>query len=224
MSMATITNFTALKPLLFLTAIILTILAAQHNSAAQTRTHDFRKTRWGMSPAQVKLTENSVPAGEGAVPPYDLVFTYNGKLGGLDAEIGYMFTGDKLVLGGYAFTTQYDDPAQYVKNYETVKALLTEEYGAPALEDAYWKDEASQTEPEGYGKAVTEGTLLLQAAWREPGTEIFLTLEGKSGQTVLSALYYSTELNPRVEERRLQQELKEFSEPVPAKPGNTQPK
>lgn len=224
MSMTANINITALKPLLVLTAIILTFLAAQHGAQAQTRTHDFRKTRWGMSPAQVKLTENSVPAGEGAVPPYDLVFTYNGKLGELDAEIGYMFTDEKLVLGGYAFTTRYDDPAQYVKNYETVKAMLTEEYGAPALEDAYWKDDASQTEPEGYGKAVTEGALLLQAAWREPGTEIFLTLEGKSGQTVLSALYYSSELNPRVEERRLQQELKDFSEPVPEQPADPQPK
>ncbi|MGE0370247.1 MAG: hypothetical protein AB7P53_14920, partial [Candidatus Dadabacteria bacterium] len=59
-------NITALKPLLVLAAIILTFLAAQHGAQAQTRTHDFRKTRWGMSPAQVKLTENSVPAGEGA--------------------------------------------------------------------------------------------------------------------------------------------------------------
>ncbi|MCC6712998.1 MAG: hypothetical protein IT344_06505 [Candidatus Dadabacteria bacterium] len=218
------TKLTALKPLLFLTAVILTLLAARHDAPAQTRTHDFRKTRWGMSPAQVKLTENSIPTGEGPVPPYDFALTYNGKLGELDAEIGYMFTDDKLVLGGYAVTVQYDDPAQYAKNYETVKAALTEEYGAPALEDAYWKDDASQTGPEGYGKAVAEGALLLQAAWREPGTEIFLTLEGKSGQTVLSALYYSTELNPRVEERRLQQELKEFSEPAPGEPGDTQPK
>ena len=223
-SMAANINITALKPLLFLTALILTLLAAQYDAPAQTRTHDFRKTRWGMSPAQVKLTENSVPTGEGPLPPYDLAFTYNGKLGGLDAEIGYMFTDDELVLGGYAVTAQYDDPAQYVRNYETVKAMLTEEYGAPAIEDAYWKDEASQTEPEGYGKAVTEGTLLLQAAWREPGTEIFLTLEGKSGQTVLSALYYSSELNPRVEERRLQQELKEFSEPAPEELPNPPPK
>lgn len=222
--MATNINITALKPLLFLTAVILTLFAVQHDASAQTGTHDFRKTRWGMSPAQVKLTENSVPAGEGPVPPYDLALTYNGKLGGLDAEIGYMFTDDKLVLGGYAVTAQYDDPAQYVKNYETVKAMLTEEYGAPAIEDAYWKDEASQTGPEGYGKAVAEGALLLQAAWREPGTEIFLTLEGKGGRTVLSALYYSTELNPRVEERRLQQELQEFSEPEADESGNAQPK
>lgn len=216
-------NITALKPLLLLTAIVLPLLAIQHDSTAQTRTHDFGKTRWGMSPAQVKLTENSVPTGEGPVPPYDFALTYNGKFGELDAEIGYMFTDDKLVLGGYAVTAQYDDPARYVKNYETVKAMLTEEYGAPALEDAYWKDEASQTGPEGYGKAVSEGALLLQAAWREPGTEIFLTLEGKSGRTVLSALYYSTELNPRVEERRLQQELKEFSEPAPEESGDAQP-
>lgn len=215
------TNIPALGPLTITLAFTLMLLAGLHDSTAQTRTHDFRKTRWGMAPAQVKLTENAVSVGEGPVPPYDLAITYNGKLGALDAEIGYMFDGDKLVLGGYAVTTQYEDPAQYVKNYERVKAALTEEFGPPAIEDAYWKDDASQTGPEGYGKAVTEGALLLQSAWREPGTEIFLTLEGKSGQTVLSALYYSTELNPRVEERRLQQEMKEFSEPTPEESGAT---
>ena len=219
------TNLPALKPLTIMSAVMLTLVLGLHFATAQTRTHDFRKTRWGMAPAQVKLTENAVAAGEGPVPPYDLAITYNGKLGELDAEIGYMFADDKLVLGGYAVTAQYDDPAQYVKNYETVKAALTDEYGPPAIEDAYWKDDASETGPEGYGKAVTEGALLLQSAWREPGTEIFLTLEGKSGQTVLSALYYSTELNPRVEERRLKQEMQEFSEPNSGESsGETPPK
>ena len=68
-------------------AALMVIAAAAGWAHAQTSTHDFRKTRWGMSPAQVKLTENSVPVGEGAVPPYDLVFTYNGKL--FPADVHY---------------------------------------------------------------------------------------------------------------------------------------
>jgi hypothetical protein len=189
-------------------AIILTTLAPL--SHAQTKSHDFRKTRWGMSPAQVKLTENAAPVSETGLPPYDLAISYRGKYEGLDSEIGYLFTNDKLVLGGYAVTNKYQDPEQYVKDYDRIKGVLTGEFGKPASDEKVWSTGGQEEKPGAYGKAVTEGRLVLQSAWHTPETEIFLTLEGGNVNTILSVLYYSVKLNPRVEERKLKQEIENF--------------
>jgi len=201
-----------MKPvLLALTAVIL-LSAAAPAHAAKSASHDFRNTRWGMTPAQVKLTENGTPTGETKLPPYDLAITYKGKYEGFDAEIGYMFTEDKLVLGGYAVTNKYDDPVQYIKDFEKIKAVLTAEYGATVRDDKIWSpgEDKGETAPEAYGKAVAEGKLIMQSAWASPETQVFLTLEGGNVNTILSVLYYSSKLNPRIGEQRLKQELEKF--------------
>jgi len=190
--------------------LIISILISQAYAQKDT-SHDFRNTRWGMSPAQVKLTENSAPVSETGLPPYDLAISYRGKYEGLDSEIGYLFTNDKLALGGYAVTNKYEDPQQYVKDYDRIKGILTGEFGKPASDEKVWSEgQQEELKPEAYGKAVTEGRLILQTAWHTPETEIFLTLEGGNVNTILSVLYYSVKLNPRVEERRLRQEIENF--------------
>jgi len=175
--------------------------------AQKDGTHDFRNTRWGMSPAQVKLTENSTPVSETQLPPYDLAVSYKGKYEGFDAEIGYLFTNDRLVLGGYAMTNKYPDPNQYIKDYEKLKGVLTAKFGKPAQDEKTWSEEPHTEKPEQYGKAVTDGKLILQSSWNMPETQIFLTLEGGNVNTILSVLYYSVKLNPRVTDRQIQQEL-----------------
>ncbi len=200
-----------MKPLTpALIAVIILTALAPGSFAQKNKTHDFRKTRWGMSPAQVKLTENAAPVSETGLPPYDLAISYRGEYEGLDSEIGYLFTNDKLVLGGYAVTNKYQDPQQYVKDYDRIKGVLTGEFGKPASDEKVWSPGEKETAPDAYGKAVTEGRLILQSAWHTPETEIFLTLEGGNVNTILSVLYYSVKLNPRVEERRLRQEIENF--------------
>lgn len=192
--------------LIALTLIIISpFITSAH--AQKDGTHDFRNTRWGMSPAQVKLTENSVPVSETQLPPYDLAVSYKGKYEGFDAEIGYLFTNDKLVLGGYAITNKYPDPNQYIKDYEKLKGVLTAQFGKPAQDGKTWSEEPHTDKPGEYGKAVTDGKLILQSSWNKPETQIFLTLEGGNVNTILSVLYYSVKLNPRVTERQIQQEL-----------------
>ena len=199
------------KPLAAL-AFVIFISASCLAHAQKGSTHDFRNTRWGMTPAQVKLTEDSSPVSETELPPYDLAITYKGKYEGLDAEIGYLFSDNKLVLGGYAVTVKYDDPAQYVKDYNRIKGVLTAEFGAPVRDDKSWSpgEKEGEATPEAYGKAVTEGKLILQSAWSSPETQVFLTLEGGNVNTILSVLYYSSKLNPRIGEERLKQELEKF--------------
>jgi len=187
-------------------ALSLLIICAALPAAysADEKTHDFRKTRWGMSPAQVKVTEAGTFLGEGPLPPYDLAITYKGKFEGSDVEIGYMFNADKLVLAGYAFTERHDDNALYVKDYEKIKAVLTKKYGPPAQDTEVWTDETKKVEPKEFGNAVAGGALVLQSSWNAPRTYVFLTLKGDDGNATLSALYYSSELNPLAIEKQLQ--------------------
>ena len=193
-------------------AVILTAACADRAYAAKDASHDFRKTRWGMTPAQVKLTENGKPVSETSLPPYDLAITYKGSFEGLDAEIGYMFTQDKLVLAGYAITGKYDDPAQYIRDFDKIKGVLSSEYGVPVRDDKIWSpgEKEGEKTDQAYGKAVTEGKLIMQMSWANPKTQVFLTLEGGNVNTILSVLYYSSKLNPRIEEQRLKQELERF--------------
>ena len=144
---------------------------------------------------------------ETQLPPYDLAVSYKGKYEGFDAEIGYLFTNDRLVLGGYAMTNKYPDPNQYIKDYEKLKGVLTAKFGKPAQDEKTWSEEPHTDKPEEYGKAVTDGKLILQSSWNMPETQIFLTLEGGNVNTILSVLYYSVKLNPRVTDRQIQQEL-----------------
>jgi len=170
--------------------------------SADEGTHDFRKTRWGMSPAQVKVTEVGTLTGEGPLPPYDLAISYKGEFEGSDAEIGYMFDADKLVLAGYAFTERHEDNALYLKDYEKIKTALTKKYGPPAQDTEIWTDETKKVEKKEYGNAVADGALVLQSSWSDPRTYVFLTLKGNGGSATLTALYYSSELNPLAIEKR----------------------
>ncbi len=163
-----------------------------------------------MSPAEVKRTEKGKPLGEGPLPPYDLAVSYNGTFEGSDAEIGYMFNADKLVLAGYAFTQRHTDNNLYLKDYERIKGVLIKKYGLPAQDEQIWRDESYRDKPGEYGTAAALGHLVLQSSWATPGTEIFLTLQGQDNNPTLSALYYSAELNPLVLERKFRQEAEGF--------------
>lgn len=200
-----------MKKSIALAALALIIICHALPSAhAQKKGHDFRKTRWGMSPAQVKLTEKGEPLTEGPLPPYDLAISYTGTFEGSDTETGYLFNADKLVLAGYAFTDRHSDNNLYLKDYEKIKAALIKKYGIPARDEQIWSDESYKDKPEEHGTAAALGHLLLQSSWATPETEIFLTLQGQNGNITLSALYYSVELNPLVIERRFRHTAEGF--------------
>lgn len=194
-------------------ALLIVCAALPAAYAADEGTHDFRKTRWGMSPAQVKVTEVGTFIGEGPLPPYDLAISYKEEFEGSDVEIGYMFNADKLVLAGYAFTERHEDNALYVKDYEKIKTVLTKKYGPPAQDTEIWTDETKKVEPKEYGNAVAGGALVLQSSWSAPRTYVFLTLKGDGGGAILTALYYSSELSPLAIEKRFNDTAKGTTQP-----------
>ena len=65
-------------------------------------------------------------------------------------------------------------------------------------------------EPEKYGNAAADGALVLQSSWSAPRTYVFLTLKGGGSSATLSALYYSSELNPLAIEKKFRETAEGF--------------
>jgi len=93
---------------------------------------DFRKTFWGMTRSDVKISENTYPLSEN-----ETHITYDDTFMSLRATVGFHFMDDLLIEAGYAFREFYTDRALYISAYERVKLMITQIYGAPAIQRDY---------------------------------------------------------------------------------------
>lgn len=93
---------------------------------------DFRKTFWGMTRSDVKISEKSYPLSEN-----ETYITYDDTFMSLQATVGFHFLEDSLIEAGYAFREFYPDRALYICEYERVKSALAKIYGAPVAQRDY---------------------------------------------------------------------------------------
>ncbi len=93
---------------------------------------DFRKTSWGMTRSDVKMSEKTYPISEN-----ETHITYDDTYMNLQATVGFHFLDDSLIEAGYAFREYYPDQAQYINAYERVKLMLSQVYGTPAMQRDY---------------------------------------------------------------------------------------
>lgn len=134
---------------------------------------DFRQARWGMSQDEVKSTEKSSPTDERPE-----VITYREDYDGIPALIGYVFEGGKLVSGGYVFMERHEEPGDYIRDYESLKKSLVEEYGKPIVDRVDWKEgEVPEEDPAMFGEAVCSGRLRYLSLWETDTTLLKLTLD-----------------------------------------------
>src|SRR5690606_20382669 len=89
----------------------------------------LRSATWGMSMDQVKKSESS------ELKEYnkkDQYLTYHSQIAGLKARTIYIFEDSRLSHGGYfVFLSAADS---YVKDYKTLVANLTKQFGEPFFE------------------------------------------------------------------------------------------
>ena len=91
---------------------------------------DFRKSLWGMTRYDVKVSEKTYPLSEN-----ESHITYVDKYMDLDAIVGFHFEDDSLIEAGYAFREFYPDSDYYLREYERIKSTLTHIYGQPMIQD-----------------------------------------------------------------------------------------
>lgn len=172
-----------IKVFLFL---ILAVLLISVLSFAQEK-YDFRKTRWGMSKEEVKLSE-------GRKPDYDNgeTIAYAGeKIANLRVNVYYSFVNDKLYRGGYGLAEKYIFKNKYIDDYKKLKELLVKKYGQPLIDRQIWHDDLYKDDPIEWGLAISIGHLEYLAGWERDNTNIRLVLEGENYKINLFVVYES---------------------------------
>jgi hypothetical protein len=118
-----------------------------HSSSAQA---DFRKTAWGMTPAQVMATEPAKPSAVQARKPETIVQYDSINFAALTGRLLYIFTNDKLVRVRFLFEVEHSDENEFIGDFRAVEPLLLEKYGKPNSDRAIWEDDQTQQEPKSY--------------------------------------------------------------------------
>ncbi|MCX6143155.1 MAG: hypothetical protein NTZ35_08040 [Ignavibacteriales bacterium] len=155
-------------------------------ATVRTNSVDFRKSNWGMSKKQVKATESGK-----IVRDDETALVYSGEVSGLDALIGYIFVDSKLVRTKYIFLPKHTNQNDFIQDYGTVKAALTEKYGTPKSDNTYWRNELYKSDYSEWGFAVSLGHLVYTAEWETESSKINIILSGENYKVHLSTEYAS---------------------------------
>jgi len=152
----------------------------------------FRKTRWGMTKAEVKSSEPTNVFNEETLSGGQELIQYKGRVGGvMPALVSYGFTQGKLIKADYFFMIKHSDKNAYITEYQNIKEILTKKYGAPVDEKEVWRNDQFKDNPQSWGFAIGVGHHFRWAKWVTPATMIKLYLVGDKFEINLSASYKS---------------------------------
>ena len=168
-------------------ALLVLLLLIPTLSFADTSTQDFvygAGVRFGMSLVEVRTIDGD------ADTEADDMLLYNATIAGHTGYVAYFFTDDQLTQIFINFTTEYDDPDDYITDFEDVDVSLRAKYGEPSIDNFYsWADGAKQSVNGGYGLAVKSDDLIILSDWEVSGVEIGHVLTG-DGTTITHAINY----------------------------------
>jgi len=157
-------------------------IAAQVSSAS----YDFGRAKWGMTKGQIISAEGSKPLLERGD-----ILRFNGSYKGEDAELIYMFLGNRLVKGRYKLIERSADEMGYIRNYLRIKELLSLKYGEPRIDQEIWANASYKDMPDRRGFAVYIGHLSYKTKWSTMRTDVLLELKSGNYDMLLEAFYYS---------------------------------
>ena len=129
--------------------------------------------------------------------------------------IRYDFKDDKLAAIRFEYVElRLPYSGQIIDKFYDEQKALTELYGDPASEDAFWKDKRYQNHPAYWGRALYGRDLRLQTTWTPPGSTVVLQTyyDGRYYQ-----LFYTMQKNVAVENTNA------ITLPAPAAKGPPQP-
>lgn len=195
------------------TFVIAIALIAQFTLAALAQDEsgfDFRKTRWGMSVAEVKASEGNILIADGPKDIYDNILVYKGMIARLPTLINYFFISGQLVQASYALNVKHSNENLYIEDFNNIKNVLISKYGHPIEDSVIWKDDTYKNDPEDYGFAISVGDLALQNMWKTSSTEIYLTLRGDNYHINIAIPYMSTRLKSLIESKEKSAEERDF--------------
>lgn len=168
------------KSLIILLVLSLTLFA-----------QDFRKSKWGDSPSQIKSAEK-----EGTLLPElcdeNSIVYRNIEVGGLSVVVSYQFINNKLVRGVYVFIDEHYEKNEYLYDMSKIGVLLAEKYGETDAE-VNWKNKLYADDPSHYGMAIGLGHVTLRYEWTTPRTIISHELFGGDFEVSHRLVYESSQ-------------------------------
>jgi len=137
--------------------------------------YNFRKTKWGISIAQVKSSE-----------PLDVVkedenlLVYKTNVIGKDVFVAYFFIDSQLVRARYVLAESHTNKNDFITDYNDFKEILTKKYGKPKQDETFWKNDLYKDDYSDWGTAISVGHLVYLSSWETQDTEINNMLMGEN--------------------------------------------
>ena len=183
-------------------AKLLTVLSLFSLVSIPAWAEDFRDAKFGMSPQEVRATE------EGAdwVTPEEDVLAFDTKLAGYDVSAGYIFVDERLVRAAYFMTEEHQNDNDYLSDFEYLNGLLTKKYGKPKKKKTRWMDDRWKDSPAYYGHALSQGDFSKYSEWKTKTTLITHSIYGEDYVIIHRIDYESLEM-PDVEEEKVLDDL-----------------
>jgi hypothetical protein len=160
----------------------------------------FRKTKWGMTVAEVKASEPL----EVVKDEKDLI-GYKTKVIGKDVFIAYFFIDNQLVRSRYVLAESHSNKNDYIQDHKDFKAILEKKYGKPKRDETIWKNDLYKNDYSDWGSAISMGHLVYYSSWDTAKTEISNILTGDNFDITCIVEYNSKklkELEKKAEEKK----------------------
>lgn len=126
---------------------------------------------WDASPARVAAAEAGTPI----VRTEDRL-VYHRQLAGIAMTVVYHFSDRRLTAMRCLNREGHDDRNRYIRDYERLRARLSERFGPPVFDRKQWRRPLFRDDPERHGDAIAAGHLVYLAEWRTRDTEVAMTL------------------------------------------------
>jgi hypothetical protein len=137
--------------------------------------YNFRKTKWGMSIEQVKLSE-SIDIAEEA----ENILDYKNSVIGKDVFVSYIFIDNQLVRARYALADSHSNKNDFIIDYNDFKEILIKKDGPPEKDDSFWKNDLFEYDHSKWGTAISSGHLMYISEWETEDTTILNALMGEN--------------------------------------------
>jgi hypothetical protein len=149
----------------------------------------FRKSKWGMTAAEVKASE-----------PLEIAREDEGLLGyktsviGKDVFVVYFFIDNQLTRARYVLAESHSNKNDFITDYEDFKKILIKKYGNPVQDESLWRNDLYKDDYSDWGTAISLGHLLYFSNWKTNDTEISNMLMGENYDISCIVEYSSTNL------------------------------
>ncbi len=158
-----------------LSIILLALFVVLFSESGFAGDYNFRKTKWGMSIAQVKSSEPLEASEES-----ENILGYKTQVLGKNVLVAYFFIDNQLVRTRYILVDSHTNKNDFITDYNDFKEILTKKYGKPKEDESYWKNDLYKDNHSHWGTAISMGHLVYISNWETKDTEINNILTGEN--------------------------------------------